>query len=56
MGHWGVKGDTKLQRIARSMCHLILQRFGVQVSGNYVAAHRGDQATNSQMELQNKPD
>ena len=42
MGHWGVKGDTKLQRIARSMCHLISQRFGVQVDGNYVAAHRGD--------------
>ena len=41
-GHWGVKGDSRLQRIVRSISHLVFQRFGVTINGEHVAAHRGD--------------
>ena len=41
-GHWGVKGDPQLQRVVRSICHLVSQRFGVTIQGEHVAAHRGD--------------
>lgn len=41
-GHWGVKGDPRLQKVVRSICHLIEQRFHIAVDGQHVAAHKGD--------------
>ena len=41
-GQWGVKGDPHLQKIVRSICHLVFHRFGATINGEHVAAHRGD--------------